>query len=85
MKKVLILKSCWAQPMPGCFSMKLAFVFQEAGITPESIDTEAKVIFEDGIKEIVLTTRVKTSGVDQAKFMEMANNAKRELPCVEAV
>ncbi len=64
----------------GCFSMKLAFVFQEAGITPESIDTEAKVIFEDGIKEIVLTTKVKAPGVDQAKFMEMANDAKENCP-----
>ncbi|MBV6640439.1 MAG: OsmC family protein [Cyclobacteriaceae bacterium] len=64
----------------GCFSMKLAFVFQEAGFTPESIDTEAKVIFEDGIKEIVLTTRVKAPGVDKAKFTEMANNAKENCP-----
>lgn len=64
----------------GCFSMKLAFVFQEAGFTPDSIDTEAKVIFEDGIKEVVLTTKVKAPGVDQAKFMEMANDAKENCP-----
>ncbi|XOV95185.1 MAG: OsmC family peroxiredoxin [Bacteroidota bacterium] len=64
----------------GCFSMKLAFVFQGEGLTPESIDTEAKVIFEDGIKEVVLTTKVKAPGVDQAKFMEMANDAKENCP-----
>jgi|SRR5690606_24427719 len=64
----------------GCFSMKLAFVFQGAGYTADSIDTEAAVIFEDGIKEIQLKTRVKLSGVDQAKFIEMANDAKENCP-----
>ncbi|CAN0169909.1 unnamed protein product [Chrysoparadoxa australica] len=64
----------------GCFSMKLAFILQEAGVTAESIDTQAKVIFEDGIKEILLTTKVKAPGLDQAKFMEMANDAKANCP-----
>ena len=64
----------------GCFSMKLAFVFQENGFTPDSIDTQAKVIFEDGIQEIQLTTKVKVSGVDQSKFDEMAKEAKENCP-----
>ncbi len=64
----------------GCFSMKLAFVFQEAGITAERIDTQAKLIFEDGIKEILLTTKVKAPGLDQAKFEAMANDAKENCP-----
>jgi lipoyl-dependent peroxiredoxin len=67
--------------LSGCFSMKLAFIFQEAGITPDSIDTEATVVFENGhIPEIQLTTRVKAPGLDQEKLEEMANNARENCP-----
>ena len=65
----------------GCFSMKLAFVFQEAGITPESINTTANVIFENGtITEVQLETKVKASGVDQSKFETYTNDAKENCP-----
>lgn len=64
----------------GCFSMKLAFNFQEAGINPESIETTSVVILEDGgISEVQLTTKVKAD-VDQAKFEELANSAKTDCP-----
>ena len=64
----------------GCFSMKLAFNFQAAGITPETIDTTSTVILEDGgITQVELVTRVKAD-VDQAKFQELANDAKLNCP-----
>lgn len=65
----------------GCFSMKLAFNLQEAGVEAESIQTEAKVNLEDGaINEIQLTTRVKAGGLDQSKFRELAEDAKKNCP-----
>lgn len=65
----------------GCFSMKLAFNLQEAGVDAENIDTEAKVNLEDGaINEIHLSTRVKAKGLDKSKFDELAENAKKNCP-----
>lgn len=65
----------------GCFSMKLAFNLQEAGVTADSIDTEAKVILEDGgINEVHLTTKVKAQGLDKDKFQELAEDAKANCP-----
>ena len=65
----------------GCFSMKLAFNLQEAGVTADSIDTKATVIFEDGaIVEILLDTKVKAQGLTNEKFEELVLNAKAECP-----
>lgn len=65
----------------GCFSMKLAFVLQEAGITADSINTSATVIFEDGtITEIQLETKVKAQGLDQSKFETYTKDAKENCP-----
>lgn len=65
----------------GCFSMKLAFNLQAENITPESIDTKATVIFEDGsITEILLDTKVKAQGIAQDKFDALVTNAKNECP-----
>jgi len=65
----------------GCFSMKLAFVLQEAGITADSINTTATVILENGaIPEIQLETKVKASGLDQAKLDTFATDAKENCP-----
>ncbi|MDX2190103.1 MAG: OsmC family protein [Bacteroidota bacterium] len=65
----------------GCFSMKLAFVFQAAGITAESIETNATVILEDGaIPEVQLSVKVKAPGLDKAKFEEYALDAKTNCP-----
>lgn len=65
----------------GCFSMKLAFNLQEAGITPESIETEAIVILEDsGINQIHLITKVKAPNLDEEKFKQLAYDAKANCP-----
>ena len=65
----------------GCFSMKLAFNLQEAGAEAQNIDTEAEVILEDGaVSEIRLSTKVKAKGLDQGKFKELAEDAKKNCP-----
>jgi lipoyl-dependent peroxiredoxin len=66
----------------GCFTMALSAALSEAGHTPESVETEAKVTLRnvDGlptITQIDVTTRAKVPGLDDATFQETAN-AMRE-------
>src|SRR6476620_3789457 len=47
----------------GCFTMQLSFLLSEAGFTPEDLNTEARVIFEDGtITRIELELTGKVPG-----------------------
>lgn len=65
----------------GCFSMKLAFTLQAADITPESIETRAEVVLENGaISLVVLHTQVKASGLSNEEFQAMASDAKQNCP-----
>lgn len=65
----------------GCFSMKLAFVLQAAGITADSIDTKATVVLDNGaINEINLATTVKAAGLTKEKLDEYALDAKTNCP-----
>jgi lipoyl-dependent peroxiredoxin len=66
----------------GCFTMALSAALSEAGHTPESVETEAKVTLRnvDGlptITQIDVTMRAKVPGLDDATFQETAN-AMRE-------
>jgi lipoyl-dependent peroxiredoxin len=70
-----------AAALSGCFSMKLAFILQEANITPDDIKTEANVILDDGkITTIELTTRVSAAGLSNEDFQRMAKEAKETCP-----
>jgi lipoyl-dependent peroxiredoxin len=70
----------------GCFSMKLAFILQAAGITPDSIDTTANVTFEDGkITTSELNTKVKAAGLTNEILQEHATNAKENCPVSKAL
>lgn len=65
----------------GCFSMKLAFVLQAAGLTADSIDTKATVVLENGvISEVHLETSVKVAGITQAQLEEYTADAKANCP-----
>jgi osmotically inducible protein OsmC len=69
----------------GCFSMALSFQLGEAGFTPDELHTEAVVNMEnvDGgfvIQRIDLILKAKISGIDEAKFLELANSAKKNCP-----
>lgn len=65
----------------GCFSMKLSFLLNEAGFTADEIKTTAAIKLESGaISHSHLTLEAKISGIDEEKFMELANNAKDNCP-----
>jgi osmotically inducible protein OsmC len=69
----------------GCFSMALSSVLGKAGLTPERIETEAKLTMEqDGggfsITAVHLAVSAKVPGADQAKFEAAANDAKQNCP-----
>ena len=69
----------------GCYSMALSGELGKAGITPESVETEATVHLDkvdDGfaIKRIDLQTRVSAPGVDDSTFQQAAEAAKKGCP-----
>jgi lipoyl-dependent peroxiredoxin len=67
----------------GCFSMKLAFNITKAGFTPEKIETICDVTFDPAKGEITtseLRVSAKAGGMDQHKFLELAEDAKTNCP-----
>ncbi|QJQ96216.1 MULTISPECIES: OsmC family protein [Halomonadaceae] len=69
----------------SCYSMALSMILGEAGMTAESIVTQASVTLEKGdegfsVTAIHLETRVKIPGADQAAFDDAANKAKEGCP-----
>jgi osmotically inducible protein OsmC len=69
----------------GCFSMALALMLGEAGLTPEKIETHAAVTLDkvgEGFEITAshLTVTAKIPGTDQAKFEEIADKAKVGCP-----
>ena len=65
----------------GCFSMKLSFVLGGAGFTPDSLEATATINLENGVinaSHIVL--KAKIPGIDNAKFQELAAEAKTNCP-----
>lgn len=65
----------------GCFTMKLSFVLNEAGFTADSLETSAKVTFEDGkISHILLELNAKIPAIEDSKFQELARVAKDTCP-----
>ncbi len=76
--------------LAGCFSMALSLGLEQAGATPKNIRTSANVtIDKDGpgftIKAIALTTEVEASGIDAAKFKEVAEATKKGCPVSKAL
>jgi osmotically inducible protein OsmC len=69
----------------GCFSMALAHGLSQAGFPPRRVHTAAKVHLEktaDGfaIPRIDLVTEADVPNIDEAKFREQAESAKRNCP-----
>src|SRR5580658_7158431 len=69
----------------GCFSMALSAQLGNAGMTAESIDTNATLTLDKtdagfSITAVHLDVKVKIPGADQAKFDEAAQNAKKGCP-----
>ncbi|MGN0923365.1 OsmC family protein [Ectopseudomonas mendocina] len=69
----------------GCFSMALSKELGEAGMTAESIDTQAQVTLDkvDGgfeISTVHLSLRAKIPGADRAAFEKAVETAKTGCP-----
>nr|WP_256834105.1 OsmC family protein [Pseudomonas oleovorans] len=69
----------------GCFSMALSKELGDAGMTAESIDTQAQVTLEkvEGgfeISTVHLTLRAKVPGADRAAFEKAVEAAKTGCP-----
>lgn len=69
----------------GCYSMALSGALSKAGTPPTKIETTAKVglIKTDAgfsINKIHLVTKASVPGIDNAKFQETAEAAKKNCP-----
>jgi lipoyl-dependent peroxiredoxin len=64
----------------GCFSMKLAFILQEAGFTADEINTECIITLDGPITQSDLTLRAKIPGITKEKFEACAKEAKDTCP-----
>lgn len=74
----------------GCFSMALSAELGRAGFTPTRVHTTAKVHIEKGeagfgIPRIELETEAEIPGIDETKFLEIANGAKTGCPVSKAL
>jgi lipoyl-dependent peroxiredoxin len=74
----------------GCFSMALSVVLGGEGHTPDSIETDAKVSFEQqgegwAITGVELTTVGKVPGMDEDAFRQAAEAAKENCPVSQAL
>lgn len=74
----------------GCFTMALAFRLAAAGHPPNEIRTEARVHLQRAgqgwtIPHIKLHCTASVPGIDAAKFMELAHDAKLNCPISQAL
>ena len=74
----------------ACFTMAFSFACDKAGFATTSIDARAKVRLVpqgDGflIDRIALTLEAAIPGIDEAKFQEIAEGAKKACPLSKAL
>ena len=74
----------------GCFSMALSGELGRAGVTPESIETEARVHLDKGeqgfsITRIELITTGRVPGISAEDFQQHAEAAKAGCPVSRAL
>jgi osmotically inducible protein OsmC len=69
----------------GCFTMKLTFVLNAAGFTPDEINTTCSITLDNGaITKSELVVSATVPGIDAAKFTECAEDAKANCPVSKA-
>jgi osmotically inducible protein OsmC len=76
--------------LASCYSMALAHALDQAGNTPEKIETSAEVTLSKSpegfsIAEILLKTKGKVSGITKEKFREAAEKTKSGCPVSRAL
>lgn len=60
----------------GCFTMKLSFLLNEAGFTPEKLETKCEISLDNGaITKSHLAVQGNVPNIDEAKFKECVKNA----------
>jgi osmotically inducible protein OsmC len=65
----------------GCFAMQLSFLLGEEGFTPDSLDTDATVTFEDGaVTKVALDLKGDIPNIDAEQFQQIAHKAKEVCP-----
>lgn len=74
----------------GCFSMAFSNALANAGFTPTSVHTTARVHFDQvpggfAITGIDLETQGVVPGVDEETFQKLASNAKENCPVSKAL
>lgn len=74
----------------GCFSMAFAATLAENGFKPEMVKTQSNVHLEKKeagftITTIVLNTEAKIPGIDDSKFQELGETAKKNCPVSRAL
>lgn len=74
----------------ACFSMALAHGLEEAGYSPESIETTAQVSIESveggfAITRIHLDTRGAVPDIEESEFLRHAQTAKENCPVSKAL
>ena len=70
-----------ASALAGCFNMKLAFVLNEANFNPTELNTNATLTFVDGsVISIELILKGKVPNLNEEKFIELAEEAKKNCP-----
>ena len=74
----------------ACFTMAFSFACDKAGFATEKVDTTASVRLskQDAgfvIDRIALKLEATVPGIDEAKFQEIAANAKRDCPLSKAL
>jgi osmotically inducible protein OsmC len=61
--------------------MKLSFVLNDAGFSPETLETDAVLAFEEGVVTgIALSLKAKVADIAPEKFEALANEAKDNCP-----
>lgn len=74
----------------GCFSMAFSNGLAKAGFTPKRVETSAKVYLEkvgEGFKitRIELASVCSVPNIDNAKFQQLAEDAKKNCPVSQAL
>ena len=74
----------------ACFTMAFSFACDKAGFATSSVDTQAKVRLAtegDGfvIDRIALTLKAVVPGIEEARFQEIAQEAKKGCPLSKAL
>lgn len=74
----------------GCFTMAFASGLSKAGFPPTLLNTRADLTMEkldnrDTITRIQLTTEAQVPGIDEKKFQEIGDGAKKNCPVSRAL